>query len=270
MHKYCTPAPHGSESGFCNGDLSGSTSARESMSTSRESLPLTSMAGDRRWSRGCRKVKRINRWGSDVWTRIAIASAFTLFLQWGTTMAAVIIVVRFLRLIRTAINLLFSLVVHPNPWIWYVTDVILRSTDRVITQGVAPVLTLFTLSWPPWFGSSWSFLLSLPTTRISPTKTRNISNFTKWQTKQLPVSPSSSVVSENPWPSFLNTAWILAVCLMQFSGFFHRGYCGSSVLSLGRKAYFILQLTPEYMGPLRDTWICGTFFLRDVSWLYVD
>lgn len=44
-------------------------------------------------NKGMERQRKISRWGSDVWTRVVVASALALFLQWGTTGAAIIVVV---------------------------------------------------------------------------------------------------------------------------------------------------------------------------------
>lgn len=60
--------------------------------SSRSSYP--SYQAHRRDYRTRRREKGVSRWGSDVWTRVVVASVLALFLQWGTAIAAFMIVVR--------------------------------------------------------------------------------------------------------------------------------------------------------------------------------
>lgn len=55
----------------------------------------------------------------------------------------------------------------------------------------------------------------------------------------------------------LNAMWIVVACLFQFSSFFDRCWCDSSVLGLGKTAYDVLLLTDADLGPLRGAWIGG-------------
>jgi hypothetical protein len=56
----------------------------------------------------------------------------------------------------------------------------------------------------------------------------------------------------------LNAVWIVAVGLFQFSNFFDRCYCNSSVMGLGRYAYDVIA--PVDVGSMRTAWM-GGFFL---------
>lgn len=55
----------------------------------------------------------------------------------------------------------------------------------------------------------------------------------------------------------LNAIWIVVMCLFQFSSFFDRCYCDSSVIGLGKRAFYTLQLTEEDITKLRGAWIGG-------------
>ena len=55
----------------------------------------------------------------------------------------------------------------------------------------------------------------------------------------------------------LNAVWIIVAGLFQFSNFYDRCYCNSSVMGLGKHAYDIIILVSVDMEPLRTAWICG-------------
>lgn len=55
----------------------------------------------------------------------------------------------------------------------------------------------------------------------------------------------------------LNAAWIVAACLFQFSSFFDRCLCNSSVFSLGTRAYNAIDLLPSDIAGLKAPWIGG-------------
>ncbi|KAJ7139079.1 hypothetical protein C8R44DRAFT_837667 [Mycena epipterygia] len=55
----------------------------------------------------------------------------------------------------------------------------------------------------------------------------------------------------------LNATWIVLVCLLQFSSFFSRCWCNSSVFSLGKSAYNVIEILPENLTGLDLPWISG-------------
>lgn len=54
---------------------------------------MTTLSGEYEHHRRSTGRRQASRWGSEVWTRVIVASALALFLQWGTTGAAFMIVV---------------------------------------------------------------------------------------------------------------------------------------------------------------------------------
>ena len=58
--------------------------------------------------------------------------------------------------------------------------------------------------------------------------------------------------------SGLNSVWIVAIGLLQFSSFYDQCYCNSGVMGLGKHAYNVIS--PVDVGSMRTTWI-GGFFL---------
>lgn len=52
------------------------------------SITMTTVTSDLEYHG--RRGRKVSQWGSDVWTRVVVASGFALFLQWGTTGGAVV------------------------------------------------------------------------------------------------------------------------------------------------------------------------------------
>ncbi|KDQ58268.1 hypothetical protein JAAARDRAFT_155966 [Jaapia argillacea MUCL 33604] len=55
-----------------------------------------------------------------------------------------------------------------------------------------------------------------------------------------------------------NTVWVVLMCLFQLGGFFNRCYCNSCMLSLGHKAYSVLQFTVSDLAGMETAWIGGS------------
>ncbi|KAG6831352.1 hypothetical protein H0H87_005497 [Tephrocybe sp. NHM501043] len=55
----------------------------------------------------------------------------------------------------------------------------------------------------------------------------------------------------------LNAAWIVVTCLFQFSNFFDRCYCNSSVLGRGVKSWDVIAFGPEDVTNMKAAWIGG-------------
>jgi hypothetical protein len=54
-----------------------------------------------------------------------------------------------------------------------------------------------------------------------------------------------------------NALWIVLACIFQFSSFFDRCYCNSSVLGLGSLAYDVIQLVDADISTMKAAWIGG-------------
>lgn len=54
-----------------------------------------------------------------------------------------------------------------------------------------------------------------------------------------------------------NTIWIICGCIFQFSGFYNRCWCNSSVMSWGARAFSVLQTTESDVSYLHSTWAGG-------------
>ena len=68
----------------------------------------------------------------------------------------------------------------------------------------------------------------------------------------------------------LNAIWIIVLCLFQFSNFFNRCWCNSSVLGLGPEmAYDVIKLLPEDISSMRGAWYGGIFLAAGTAAIFV-
>ncbi|KAJ7916204.1 hypothetical protein B0H13DRAFT_1609607 [Mycena leptocephala] len=67
----------------------------------------------------------------------------------------------------------------------------------------------------------------------------------------------------------LNSVWIVLACLFQFSSFFDRCLCNSSVFSLGKHAYNAIDLLPSDIAGLNVPWIGGVALASGCSILFM-
>jgi hypothetical protein len=55
----------------------------------------------------------------------------------------------------------------------------------------------------------------------------------------------------------LNAVWIVVTCMFQFSNFYDRCYCSSTVLGLGARAYNVILLNHDDISAMKGAWIGG-------------
>jgi hypothetical protein len=68
----------------------------------------------------------------------------------------------------------------------------------------------------------------------------------------------------------VNATGIIVVNIFQFSGFFDRCYCNSSVISLGAsKAYLVILLQENDISSLKNAWIGGTVLALGSAAIFV-
>ncbi|TFK32299.1 hypothetical protein BDQ12DRAFT_707705 [Crucibulum laeve] len=163
-----------------------------------------------------------SRWGPGVVSRMLMASALALLLQWGTTGAAVVVVwftpTKGLGC-RSAAYVAFG-VLSTVVWLMLVTS---------------SVLTHYSTMQPREYKSH----------AISPVAVR--------------VARSLSIILRRlgKFIAALNAVWIIVTCMFQFSNFFDRCYCNSSVFGLGKHAYNVMEPTAVDVTDMRIAWIGG-------------
>jgi len=65
-----------------------------------------------------------------------------------------------------------------------------------------------------------------------------------------------------------NAVWIVVMCIFQFSKFFSRCFCNSSVFGLGDKAYNVIILTSGDVPGMRSVWIGAVVLALGSAFLY--
>ncbi|KDR69054.1 hypothetical protein GALMADRAFT_77750, partial [Galerina marginata CBS 339.88] len=169
--------------------------------------------------------RRKRRWGLDdsIISRVCIASALALMLQWGTTIAAVIIV-------------------------WFTPTVGLGCrSGSYILYGL-----LSTLAWMLLLMSS---VLTYYSTR-HPARSFKQHSFRALRSRlarwlAIFLRRSGKLVA------ITNAVWVVSTGMVQFSSFYDRCYCNSSVLWLGKNAYDVINLTHDDAVSMRAAWIGG-------------
>ncbi|KAJ2912698.1 hypothetical protein MD484_g7711, partial [Candolleomyces efflorescens] len=155
-----------------------------------------------------------SRWGPNVFSRIAVASALAFMLQWGTVGAAFI-------------------VVYYTP----TTGLGCRS---------ASYLLFGTLSTIVWFMLLISSILAHYVSTSSPSSAyMRIKPLNPQQSRRQPYALRLSMARHLAIHlrrlakvlAALNALWILTTCFFQFTNFFDRCYCNSSVFGRGQTYY---------------------------------
>ncbi|TFK68411.1 hypothetical protein BDN72DRAFT_841793 [Pluteus cervinus] len=163
-------------------------------------------------------------WDSGVLWRITLSSFFALVLQWGTTGAALVVV-----MLTPTIGLGC------------------RSACFLIYGGLSSVI---------WFFMMVSTFLTFGATRmyesqLRPTRSQQFSRFLlKWSAILLRRFCKLAAI--------VNALWIIVFCFFQFTGFFNRCWCNSNVLKWGAdKAYIVIQYTTQDWTAMTHAWIGG-------------
>ena len=67
----------------------------------------------------------------------------------------------------------------------------------------------------------------------------------------------------------INAVWLVVACLFQFANVFDNCYCNSSVFSLGRHAYTVITLLPGDIAGIQSAWIGSIFLAGGTAFIYV-
>ncbi|KAF8979770.1 hypothetical protein BDQ17DRAFT_1201389, partial [Cyathus striatus] len=67
----------------------------------------------------------------------------------------------------------------------------------------------------------------------------------------------------------LNAVWIIASCMFQFTNFFDRCYCNSSVFGLGAAAYNVILPQMVDLVGMRVAWIGGVMLAGGTAFLFL-
>ncbi|TEB20049.1 hypothetical protein FA13DRAFT_1757962 [Coprinellus micaceus] len=162
------------------------------------------------------------RWGQNVVLRVITSSFLGLFLQWGTTGAAISIAYNTPTTGLSCVSgsyLLFA-VLSTAAWVALLASSVLGhyavTESRRLASHTGP-------TWPVTMARALSILL------------RRFGKFV----------------------AVLNAVWSVATCLLQFGQFYNRCYCNSSVIGRRSSAYVAAKLPPAQVRFMVHAWISG-------------
>ncbi|KAF8801070.1 hypothetical protein BYT27DRAFT_7198646 [Phlegmacium glaucopus] len=177
-----------------------------------------------------------SRWGPRVLSRMFVASALALMLQWGTAGAAIMDVwftpTRGLGC-RSAAYLLYT-ILSTLVWMLLVTSSILTHYYTVTTPGPRA----------DHHGGCRRLL---------------------WAAKHFSIffRRLGKVIAT------FNSILVVLTCVFQFGNFFNRCYCNSSIFSLRDHAYNVISLVPDDLTGVRSAWIGGVCLAAGSAILFV-
>ncbi|KAJ7139029.1 hypothetical protein C8R44DRAFT_606472 [Mycena epipterygia] len=171
-----------------------------------------------------RPTHRVSRshWGPGVFSRFFVSSVLALALTWSTIGASVIVV-----------------------WFTPTTGLGCRSGAYLLYGGLS------TLVWIMLVASSF---LAHYSTQV----THNIEG-QPVRSRAARVAGTLSIILRRLGKvlATCNAIWIVLACILQFTSFFDRCYCNSSVLGRGSFAYDVLTLLEEDLSAMKTAWIGG-------------
>lgn len=179
-------------------------------------------------------ARRRSRWGPNVFSRIAVASLLAFTLQWGTVGAAFIVVYHTPTTglgCRSASYLLFG-VLSTVVWMLLLTSSVLShyaSAEPRTYKGHSL--------------NSWSTAVA-----------RRISIALRRLGKVVAV---------------FNAFWIVVTCFFQFSNFFDRCYCNSSVFGRRNLAYNVIEPLLSDVSEMRAAWIGGVCLAGGTAIIFI-
>ena len=187
-------------------------------------------------------------WGPGVWSRMFVASVLALSLQWGTTGAAVVV------------NWFTPTTGQSNrsdecACCSHRTDVGLgcRSGSYILYAAISSLVWLLLVASS--ILSHYVTTTSRPVSKSHPRIARLTSIGLRRVGKVLAAC---------------NAVWIVVACMFQFSNFFDRCYCDSSVFMWGtKKAYMVLDLTNDDIHDMISAWIGGVFLAAGSALIFV-
>ncbi|KAK7457050.1 hypothetical protein VKT23_010353 [Stygiomarasmius scandens] len=180
------------------------------------------------------KSGAIHQQSSGVWSRILVASLMALFLQWGTTGAALIIV--------------------------------LFTPTRGLGCRSSSYLAYASLSTIVWFllvlSSVFAHYSTFGTSDLervsSGTFRRSIASYLSITLRRL-----GKIIAT------VNAIGIVVTNMFQLGAVFDRCYCDSSVMGLGQRAYNVIALEENDVSSLKNAWLGGLFLAVGTATIFV-
>ncbi|KAJ7176500.1 hypothetical protein C8R46DRAFT_1346538 [Mycena filopes] len=165
---------------------------------------------------------RRSHWGPGVLSRFFVSSILALALTWATTGAAVVVV-----------------------WFTPTRGLGCRSGAYILYGATSTLVWLL-------------LVISASLAHHSTQAGTDIDGRVNY-TRSTRVAGAASIVLRRVGKvlAACNAMWIVLACIFQFSSFFDRCYCNSSVLGLGSFAYDVIQLVPADIATMKAAWIGG-------------
>ncbi|KAK7062651.1 hypothetical protein VNI00_000139 [Paramarasmius palmivorus] len=174
--------------------------------------------------------------GSGVWSRVALASLMALGLQWGTAGAAILVVVQ-----------------TPT------TGLGCRSGAYLVYAGVSSLVWMMLV-----LSSVLAHYVSTIESRKRPYGYRRSSY------RIILATEASNLLRRlGKILATMNAVWIVLICLFQFSAFFDRCYCNSSVLGWGAAAAFAVMDPSDDVSLMKAAWVGGVVLASGTAFLFL-
>ncbi|KAG6823648.1 hypothetical protein H0H92_009550 [Tricholoma furcatifolium] len=191
------------------------------------------------------------RWAPGIFSRFFIASFLALVLQWGTTGAAMIVnyfTPAYGIGCRTASYLLYGAL-------------------GTLSWGLL-MLSAFLSHYSTTTASSNPQAFQGPHTsrrRRTPKPNRSGGSMTATCIRRLSIA--LRIIGKTL--AYANAIWILVACIFQFTNFYDRCWCNSSVISLGvSRAYYVIEISWDEVPAMRLYWIAGVTVAAGSATLY--
>ncbi|KAJ2932954.1 hypothetical protein H1R20_g4115, partial [Candolleomyces eurysporus] len=210
-----------------------------------------------------------SRWGSNVVSRIAIASALAFMLQWGTVGAA-FIVVYYTPTTGEQDSFTFLLLFNTEGLIHRPTGLGCRSASYLLFGALSTIVWLLLLISSLLVHYVATSSPSSACTQIEPPTAPRYHGGHSYPLR-LSIARHFAIFLRRlaKLLATVNALWILAACLFQFGNFFDRCYCNSSVFGRGRGAYNVIKLVASNVEPMKNAWIGGVCLAGGTAFLFV-
>ncbi|ESK91581.1 hypothetical protein Moror_2499 [Moniliophthora roreri MCA 2997] len=174
--------------------------------------------------------------GSGIWMRVVLASILAVSLQWGTAGAAILVV------IRTPTT---GLGCRSGAYILYAGISTVVWAMLVLSSILAHYVSTLQVDFPHRRWKTTNYRAKLATW---------ISVLLRKLAKVLATA---------------NAVWIVITCLFQFSAFFDRCYCNSSVLGRGAERAFDVMDPSDDVASMQAAWIGGVVLASGTAFLFL-
>lgn len=178
--------------------------------------------------------------------RFLVASLLALFLQWGTTGAAIVINWFTPTIGKTNVALLPLLIFSRcGP---YFSGLGCHSGASLLYGGMG------TLIWIILILSSFLSHYSTSQNEIASARVVRLSVILRWFGKFFAI---------------LNSIWVVAFCLLQLGNFFDRCWCDGGVIQRGADAYIVIEYIQDDITSMKRGWTAGVSLAVGSTSLYV-